>query len=48
MAVVRDCCNSLVPLEELLLCKLKVGLQYDVMELIKHSNAENKVRKRED
>ena len=25
--------------------KLNVGLQYDMMELIKHSNAENKVRK---
>jgi hypothetical protein len=32
----------------LLKCVLHVGLQYDMMKLIKHLNVENKVRKMED
>jgi hypothetical protein len=38
-----DGCNSRAPRHGLLACVLHVGLQYDMMELIKHLNAENKV-----
>ena len=37
------CMKALVPRHGLLACVLQVGLRYDMMELTKHLNAENKV-----
>ena len=49
--VILVCLNSLQVIPHLDMLKLDKGLiclQYDMMKLINHSNAENKVRKKED
>ena len=43
IVLIMECKKALVPRHGLLACVLQVGLRYDMMELIKLLNAENKV-----